>query len=62
MTSDGSFEMDVPSTIDPGQTLLVGLSNLGLGGLTAVEYLVRHLETERIGHVSPDVLPTIAPF
>lgn len=62
MAHDSEFEMDVASTIAPGQTLLVGLSNLGLGGLTAVDYLVRHLECEEIGHVSPDVLPAITPF
>lgn len=62
MDRDASFEMAVPSTIPSGQTLLVGLSNLGLGGLTAVDYLVRQLESEEIGHVSPDVLPAISPF
>lgn len=62
MARDSSFDVDVPSHIEPGQTLLVGLSNLGLAGLTAADYLVGHLESEEIGHVSPDVLPAVTPF
>lgn len=62
MTSDTDFRMAVPSDIDPGQTLLVGLSSPGLAGLTAVDHLVKHLESEEIGHVHPEALPAITPF
>lgn len=62
MASTTDFEMDVPSDIDPGQTLLVGISNPGLAALTAVTHIVEHLDAEEIGHVSPDALPTITPF
>lgn len=62
MPTDTGFEMDVPSDIVPGQTLLVGLSNLGLAGLTAVDHVVKHLESDEIGHVRPEVLPAITPF
>lgn len=46
----------------PGQTLLVGLSSIGVAGLTTAEYLVRHRESVEIGHVSPEELPAITPF
>lgn len=62
MARDSAFDVDVPSSIAPDQTLLVGLSNLGLAGLTAADYLVRNLEAEEIGHVSPDVIPAVTPF
>lgn len=62
MPTEPGFEMAVPEEIADGQTLVVGLSNLGLGGVTAVDYLVRHLESTEIGHVSPDALPAITPF
>jgi predicted ATP-grasp superfamily ATP-dependent carboligase len=62
MSPDSNFEVDVSPDIEPGQTLLVGLSSVGLAGLTAVDYLVRHSDAEEIGHVSPDELPAITPI
>lgn len=62
MASDPAFDVRVPADQRPGSTLVIGLSNLGMAGLTAVDYLVRHLETEPIGAVVPDGLPAIAPF
>ena len=66
MTPDGagasgvSFEI----TAEPERvtTLLCGFSRFGLAGLTAVDYLVDHLEMEPIGHVTTAELPTITPF
>lgn len=61
MASD-PFEIDVSSDASPGEVLLVGLSHLGMAGLTAADYLVRKLQTEQIGHVSAEELPAITPF
>ena len=57
-----SFDVTVPDDRQPGRTLVLGLSNLGMAGLTAADYLVRHLASEPIGAVVPDGLPAIAPF
>lgn len=62
MSPNTAFEVDTSPDIEPGQTLLVGLSSMGLAGLTAADYLVRHCESEEIGHVSPDELPAITPI
>lgn len=55
---------DVRSTDDrvTGSTLIVGQSHLGLAGVTAADYLVRHLESEQAGHVATSELPAITPF
>ena len=47
---------------DTSSTLVVGFSEFGLAGLTAVDYLVTHLELERTGRVLADRLPIITPF
>lgn len=57
-----SFDIAVSPDVDPGQTLVVGLSHLGLGAVTAADYLVRHQASEEIGHVAPEDLPAITPF
>lgn len=44
------------------EVLLVGLSNYGFAGLSAVDYLVDHLDLEEAGHVRAEGLPTITPF
>lgn len=66
--------MNVESTMVPGstfdisldgeatRTLVVGLSHLGMAGVTAADYLVRQLESTQIGHVAPQELPAITPF
>lgn len=60
MPAEPTFEVE--TTGDVGETLLVGLSNYGLAGLSAVDYLVHHLEFEQVGHVETHGLPDIAPF
>ncbi|ADJ14815.1 hypothetical protein HacjB3_07140 [Halalkalicoccus jeotgali B3] len=45
-----------------GETLLVGLSQFGLAGLTAVDYLATQLELEETGHITAEALPSITPF
>ncbi len=57
-----SFEFTIPSDVQPGQTLFVGLTNPGMAGITAVDYLVRNRPSEVIGHVTPEELPAITPF
>ena len=54
-----SFEIESKS---PHETVIAGFSQFGLAGLTAVDYLVDHLEFEEVGHVNADQLPAITPF
>ena len=62
MDSNPTFEVRVSSDRPPGETLLVGLSHLGMAGVTAADYLVRHVESEQIGHVAANGFPAITPF
>jgi uncharacterized protein len=57
-----SFDIQVDPDADLGETLLVGTANLGLAGLTAVDYLVAHTLTEQVGHVVTHNLADITPF
>lgn len=43
-------------------TLVVGTSEIGVAGLTAVDYLAEKLEMEKCGQVTTDDLPSITPF
>lgn len=61
MAPTTSFKVDTQPHDDPGQALVVGLAAPGVGGLTAVDYLVRQLAVEEIGYVTPDALPAITP-
>lgn len=45
-----------------GATLVVGQTHLGMAGVTATDYLVRHLDGTLLGHIAPEDLPAIAPF
>ncbi|UPW00350.1 PAC2 family protein [Halorussus gelatinilyticus] len=54
-----SFEIDAH---DLQETVVAGFSQSGLAGLTAVDYLVDHLEFEQVGHITADQLPAITPF
>ncbi|MES3516194.1 MAG: PAC2 family protein [Natronomonas sp.] len=44
------------------ETLVIGVAQYGLAGLTAVDYLTERTEMERVGHVAADGLPPVAPF
>ncbi|MGQ4555313.1 PAC2 family protein [Halobellus sp. GM3] len=55
-------EFTITHETEPSETLLAGFSSFGLAGLTAVDYLVDHLELEERGHLSADGLPTVTPF
>lgn len=62
MAANPTFEVCVPSEKPSGKTLLIGLSHLGMAGVTAADYLVTHLDSEQIGHVSAHDFPAITPF
>lgn len=42
--------------------LLIGLTEYGLAGLTAADFLVDQLDLEKTGHVTVEQLPQITPF
>ena len=52
----------VEQTAPPSDALLCGFTNFGLAGLTAVDYLVDHLDLEVTGHITTDGLPSVTPF
>ncbi len=63
MDDDGErpeFTIDHEGT--PSKTLVVGLPEMGMAGLTAVQFLNDALDLEVSGHVSSDDLPSITPF
>jgi len=59
-SADPSFTFSHDGT--PSNTVIAGFSQFGLAGLTAVDYLVDHLDLEETGHVTTDNLPAITPF
>ena len=57
---EASFEIEHGGA--PSETLVVGVSEFGLAGLTAADYLVESLCLEKTGHITTDDLPSITPF
>ncbi|WP_418282598.1 proteasome assembly chaperone family protein [Halorubrum sp. DTA98] len=53
---------DVTHESAPSSTLVAGFSAYGLAGLTAVDYLVDHLELVETGYVRAEGIPSITPF
>jgi len=47
---------------NPQESVVAGFSQFGLAGLTAVDYLVDHLQFEQVGHVTAEQLPAVTPF
>ncbi|MBX0295688.1 proteasome assembly chaperone family protein [Haloarcula nitratireducens] len=62
MPAKRSFDIDTPAGTGTDTTLVVGQAHPGMAGVTAADYLVRHLDATQIGHLSPAELPGIAPF
>lgn len=62
MAQRPSFTVTTDTEQETGNTLIVGQSHIGMAGVTAADYLVRHLDGVEIGHVAPEGLPAIAPF
>lgn len=58
--ADPSFA--VTHDADAAETLCCGFSELGLAGLTAVDYLVKQLDLEQTGYIDVEQLPAITPF
>jgi len=52
----------ISNRADPSTTVVAGFSAFGLAGLTAVDFLVDHLDLEETGHLTADDLPSITPF
>jgi uncharacterized protein len=59
-SDDSAFH--VTHGTETGECLLVGLSEFGLAGLTAVDYLTDRLDLEPTGHIATEGLPSIIPF
>lgn len=57
-----TFDITVSDDREVGTTVVIGQSHLGMAGMTASDYLVRHTEATQIGHIVPEGLPAIAPF
>lgn len=62
MSSDPSFDITVSTPVQPDQSLLVGLADIGVAGLTAADYLVSQTNATEIGYVRTRNLPDITPF
>jgi uncharacterized protein len=61
MPVDPSFTVHTPDG-EADDHLVVALAGPGVAGLTALDYLVEHVETAQIGHVSTRGLPDLTPF
>lgn len=59
--SDPTFDVERNES-DRSSRLVLGFSEFGLAGLTAVDYLVTHLDLEQTGRVFASGLPSITPF
>ena len=57
-----STDFTVSHDSQPSDTLLVGFSQFGLAGLTAVDYLVEQLDLTEMGHITAEGLDPITPF
>ncbi|PSP77102.1 hypothetical protein BRC81_10750 [Halobacteriales archaeon QS_1_68_20] len=63
MTIDPStLEFEITGAEPPADVVIAGFSQFGLAGLTAVDYLVDHLDLTERGRVEVRGLPTITPF
>ena len=57
-----NHEFSVEHEGAPPKSLVVGLSEFGLAGLTAANYLVEQLGLEKTGCITTESLPSITPF
>jgi len=62
MGTEDPFSVEEPTAEATGRTLVVGQSHFGMAGVTAADYLVRHLDSTEVGHVTAESLPAITPF
>ncbi|AEH39345.1 proteasome assembly chaperone family protein [Halopiger xanaduensis] len=61
MAREPSFEVRTAADVDSSDVLLVGLADVGAASLTAIDYLITHLETTQIGSVATRNLPSVTP-
>ncbi|MFP4188132.1 MAG: proteasome assembly chaperone family protein [Halobacteriales archaeon] len=57
---EASFEIEHGG--EASETLVVGVSEFGLAGLTAADYIVESLGLKKTGHITTEDLPSITPF
>jgi uncharacterized protein len=60
--SDTDATFSIVHETAPSAALLAGFSGFGLAGLTAVDFLVDHLDLEQSGYLTAEGLPSITPF
>ncbi|MFT4890883.1 MAG: putative ATP-grasp superfamily ATP-dependent carboligase [Halobacteriales archaeon] len=60
MPEEPAFGVVLDADLD--EVLVVGMADLGVGGLTAVDHCVAHLESTPVGHVRSRDLPDLPPF
>jgi uncharacterized protein len=61
MTPEPSFEVRAPSDT-ASDVLVLGLSNVGMAGLTTADYFVQDRQGEEVGYVSASNFPAVTPF
>lgn len=62
MTPQDDPSFDVTHEGGAPDTLLVGVAEFGMAGVTAIDHLAEELELAKTGHVTTDDLPSITPF
>lgn len=62
MDDENRPRFEITQDEPPSQVVLAGVSQFGLAGLTAVDFLTRQLDLEPTGHVDARGLPTVTPF
>lgn len=62
MSDDPAFDIEVSGDVQPGQSLLIGIADIGVAGLTATDYIVSQTQAAEIGYVRTRNLPDITPF
>lgn len=62
MEQDGQPQFEFSTAEPPSNVLVAGFSQIGLAGMTAVDFLANNLDLEETGHVTASGLPTLTPF
>jgi len=61
-SADTSAAFELTGSDVDVETLVVGFTEYGLAGLTAVDYLTERLDMAKVGHLETSDPPTITPF
>lgn len=62
MAREPEFEVVTGSETTLSETLLIGVTDFGVAGLTAVDYLTSEHDMDQVGHVQSRNVPDITPF